>query len=285
MSGRKALGRGLAAIIPQAATPEAERQTIQEIAVTSIVPNPRQPRREFAEEQLRELAESLREHGVLEPVIVRPQGSVFELVVGERRWRAAQIAGLARIPALVRVLDDKETVELALVENLQREDLNPIEEAEAFRRLSEDFGLTQEQIAERVGKRRSTVANRMRLLELESGLQDYVRSGQLSAGHARALLAVESGKERSDLARRAMNEGLSVRQVEQLVGRSPRGTRKRQVPAKREERNDLSALEEELQQVLGTRVRIVGQGKRGRIEIEFYSDEDVTRIYELIVGR
>lgn len=285
MSGRKALGRGLAAIIPQAAADEAPRLAVQEIAVSSIVPNARQPRREFAEKQLQELADSLREHGVLEPVIVRPQGAGYELVVGERRWRAAQLAGLASVPALVRELDDREAVELALVENLQREDLNPIEEAEAFVRLAEEFGLTQEQIAARVGKQRSTVANRMRLLELEEGLQDEVRSGRLSAGHARALLAVTDVVKRGQLARRAAREGLSVRQVEEAARAEPQGARKRRQKRSRQEDAGFCDLEEELQRVLGTRVRIVRRGERGQIEIEFYSDDDVTRLYELITGR
>lgn len=235
MSGRKALGRGLAAIIPQAAEADSGQTAVHEIAVTRISPNPDQPRREYAREQLAELAASLREHGVLEPVIVRPKGTGYELVVGERRWRAAQLAGLKAIPALVRDLEDRQVLEMALVENLQREDLNPMEEAEAFRRLGEEFGLTQEQIAARVGKQRSTVANRMRLLELEESLQQGVRQGKLSAGHARAMLAVPSSEERLELAERIMAEGLSVRAVEQLARKASktRPARKRKAGLKR----------------------------------------------------
>lgn len=285
MSGRKALGRGLAAIIPQAAEADSEQLAIQEIAVTDIAPNPGQPRREFNQEQLEELAASLREHGVLEPVIVRSKGSGFELVVGERRWRAAHLAGLAVIPALVRDLDDREAMELALVENLQREDLNPMEEAEAFRRLSVEYGLTQEEIAARVGKRRSTVANRMRLLELDDNLQGEVRKGRLSAGHARAILGISDEAKRQEVAQRVVNEGLSVRAVEKLARQeTTKPTRGRRRTKVDESQRELRVLEEELQTRLGTRVRIVRQGEQGRIEIEFYSDEDITRIYELIVG-
>lgn len=285
MSGRKALGRGLAAIIPQAAEADSEQLAIQEIAVTDIAPNPGQPRREFNQEQLEELAASLREHGVLEPVIVRSKGSGFELVVGERRWRAAHLAGLAVIPALVRDLDDREAMELALVENLQREDLNPMEEAEAFRRLSVEYGLTQEEIAARVGKRRSTVANRMRLLELDDNLQGEVRKGRLSAGHARAILGISDEAKRQEVAQRVVNEGLSVRAVEKLARQeTTKPTRGRRRTKVDESQQELRALEEELQTRLGTRVRIVRQGEQGKIEIEFYSDEDITRIYELIVG-
>lgn len=284
MSGRKALGRGLAAIIPQAAETERSQTAVHEIAVTRISPNPDQPRREFSTEQLEELAASLREHGVLEPVIVRPKGADYELVIGERRWRAAQLAGLEAIPALVRDLEDRQVLEMALVENLQREDLNPMEEAEAFRRLGEEFGLTQEEIAARVGKQRSTVANRMRLLELEESLQSKVRQGRLTAGHARAMLAVPSSEERLELAERVVAEGLSVRAVEELARQVAKGRPARQRRKSGFRVRELDELQEQMQQKLGTRVRIVRREGGGQIEIEFYSEDDITRIYELIVG-
>ncbi|NLN19179.1 MAG: ParB/RepB/Spo0J family partition protein [Firmicutes bacterium] len=290
MSERKALGRGLAAIIPQAAQDDSAETAIREIAVTRISPNAAQPRRHFSREQLEELAASMREHGVLEPVIVRPKGKDYELVVGERRWRAAQLAGLKVIPAIVRELEDREALELALVENLQREDLNPMEEAEAFRRLADEFGLTQEEIAARVGKRRSTVANRLRLLDLDGSLQDQVRQGRLSAGHARALLAVPDDDDRRQLAERVINEGLSVRAVEEIVRSRSQTQRKsskkgRKSRAERPEGDpELADLVEDLQQKLSTRVRIVRREGRGQIEIEFYSEDDITRIYELIMG-
>ncbi|MGI6082633.1 MAG: ParB/RepB/Spo0J family partition protein [Limnochordia bacterium] len=287
MNERKALGRGLAAIIPQAAQDDSTRAAFREIAVTRISPNSAQPRRRFSPEQLEELAASMREHGILEPVIVRPKGKDYELVVGERRWRAAQLAGLTVVPAIVRDLDDREVLEMALVENLQRQDLNPMEEAEAFSRLAEEFGLTQEEIAERVGKKRSTVANRLRLLELDAGLQDQVRQGRLSAGHARALLGIPDDEDRREIADRVISEELSVRAVEEMVRKRSQKQRKPSKKASKSESEldpELGDLVEELQQKLATRVRIVHREGRGQIEIEFYSEDDITRIYELIMG-
>ncbi len=284
--GRKALGRGLAALIPQAA-PESGPDGVQDIAVASIVPNPAQPRRHFDAEMLAELAASLTAHGMLEPVLVRPRSGRYELVVGERRWRAAQEAGMTSVPALVRELDDRQALEIALIENVQREDLNALEEAEAYSRLANEFGLTQDEIATRVGKQRSTVANRLRLLELEQEIKENVQNGKLSAGHARALLAIPAGEARLHLARRCISTGLSVRQVEEAVrtrGGSGASKKRAKVVAPPEKANELADIVEQMQRVLGTRVRIVRQGEKGQIQIEFYGDDDITRIYELIVG-
>jgi len=211
---RKALGRGLRALIPEA---DGLETPIREIPIDQIDRNPEQPRKWFGEDQLEELKESILSHGVLEPIIVRPVEGRYELVVGERRWRAAQLAGLRTIPAVVRPLSDREAMEMALVENLQREDLNPIEEAEAYRRLMEEFQLTQEQVADRVGKKRSTVANRLRLLEIEPELRAEIAAGRLSAGHAKALLSIESSAERLKVAQRVIEEGWSVRAIEEYV--------------------------------------------------------------------
>lgn len=279
---RKALGRGLAALIPQAAQ-ESVPEGVQEIAINCIEPNMQQPRRYFDPTLLAELAASLRQHGVLEPVIVRPKEGKYELVVGERRWRAAQEAKLSNIPAIVREMDDRQALELALVENVQREDLNAMEEAEAFQRLANEFGLTQDEIAVKVGKQRSTVANRLRLLELEPEIKAAVKKGVISAGHARALLAIPSGKARLQMAHHCINEGLSVRQVEEKA-RQKKATPKRKKQRPTTIDVGLNDLEEQMQQVLGTRVRIVRQGTKGQIQIEFYDDEDITRIFELIVG-
>ncbi|HHT26744.1 MAG TPA: ParB/RepB/Spo0J family partition protein [Firmicutes bacterium] len=282
MSARKALGRGLDAIIPSSGPEPIPIQAGTEIPVSKITANPEQPRRHFDQAQLEELAASLKEHGMLEPVIVRPKGEGYELVVGERRWRAAQLAGLKSIPAIIRAYDDRQVMELALVENLQREDLNPLEEAEAFARLAQEFNLTQEQIAQRVGKQRSTVANRMRLLELDEQTRELVRKGELSAGHARALLAVTDVSRRRELAQSAVTEGLSVRQIEAAARQETEPKRRKRI-SRTQKRTVLPELVEEMQQALGTRVRIVRKGNGGRFEIEFYSDEDITRIYELIV--
>lgn len=279
---RKALGRGLRALIPET---ESFEGTVRLIPIDQIDRNPEQPRKHFAEDQLHELKESILAHGVLEPIIVRPIEGRYELVVGERRWRAAQLAGLESIPAAVRSLTDKEAMEMALVENLQREDLNPIEEAEAYRRLMIEFEMTQEQVAERVGKKRSTVANRLRLLEIEPELIAEIAAGRLSAGHAKALLAIGSSSERLTVARRAIEEGWSVRAVEEYSRERTKKPAPPRRPVGRKERDPLILdIEERLQRSLGTKVRVVRHGQRGRIEIDYYSQDDMERILEIIAG-
>jgi len=280
---RKALGRGLKALIPQV---EEGDGRVQELPINTICPNPNQPRRNFDEDALQELADSIREHGVLEPLIVRPVGGSYEIVVGERRWRACQIAGVTTVPVLIRDLSDRDAMELALVENLQREDLNPIEEAEAYRRLLDEFGLTQEEVARRVGKERSTVANRLRLLGLRGRSREALEKGEISAGHAKVLLSITSDAHRDAVVRRIVDEGLSVRQTEQLVRRLQQQAKR---PVPREEREpDLdvhwAAIEDELRRVLGTKVNVVHKGSKGRIEIEFYTEEDVERILNVLRG-
>ncbi len=280
---RKALGRGLKALIPQV---EEGDGRVQELPINTICPNPNQPRRNFDEDALQELADSIREHGVLEPLIVRPVGGSYEIVVGERRWRACQIAGVTTVPVLIRDLSDRDAMELALVENLQREDLNPIEEAEAYRRLLDEFGLTQEEVARRVGKERSTVANRLRLLGLRGRSREALEKGEISAGHAKVLLSITSDAHRDAVVRRIVDEGLLVRQTEQLVRRLQQQAKR---PVPREERKpDLdvhwAAIEDELRRVLGTKVNVVHKGSKGRIEIEFYTEEDVERILNVLRG-
>lgn len=278
---RKALGRGIKALIPQV---EESTEGVQELPIGSVRPNPKQPRRHFEEAPLRELAESIREHGVLEPLIVRPVDLGYEIVVGERRWRASQLAGLATVPAVVRSLTEREAMELALVENLQREDLNPIEEAEAYRRLLDEFSLTQEEVAQRVGKDRTTIANRLRLLGLTGLARKALESGQISAGHAKALLSVADEALRDALTKRIIDEGLSVRQVEELAKKEQP---KRRVKPKPVEEYDphWAALEDEFRRVLGTKVNVVHKGSRGRIEIEFYGEEDIERILNVLRGQ
>lgn len=278
---RKALGRGLKALIPES---ESSEGSVRQIPIDQVERNPSQPRKHFDEEQLEELKESILAHGVLEPIIVRPVEGRYELVVGERRWRAAQLAGLKSIPATVRSLSDREVMEMALVENLQREDLNPIEEAEAYRRLMEEFGMTQEEVAERVGKKRSTVANRLRLLEIEPELRAEIAAGRLSAGHAKALLAI-SPPERLRIARKVIEEGWSVRAVEEYSRESMRKPAAVRRTAAHVVRDPLiQDIEERLQRRLGTKVRVVRQGQRGRIEIDYYSQDDMERILEILTG-
>lgn len=271
------LGKGLRALIPQAEE-AAARGDVQEIRVSLIEPNPFQPRQDFDEGKLQELAESISQFGLLEPVIVRSKGGRYELVVGERRVRAARLAGLTHIPAILRAFDNLEMMQVALIENLQREDLNPIEEAEGFQRLMTEFGLTQEQVADSVGKKRSSVANAVRLLKLSQGEQALVREGALSAGHAKVLLGVKEGRERQKVIEKVLKEGLSVRQLEELLKKESAD-----VPRRTFSRNpELVALEEELQKQLGTKVRIAYKGGRGRIAVEFYSDEELERLLDLM---
>jgi ParB family transcriptional regulator, chromosome partitioning protein len=289
---RERLGRGLSALLGDYGTPGSESGSeAKRVSVASVAPNPFQPRREFAEEELADLATSMQENGLLQPIVVRPapaeRGAVkYELVAGERRWRAATRLGWKDIPATVRSVDDRTLLVLALVENLQRAQLSAIEEADAYRRLGDEFSLSQQEIAEVVGKDRSTVANAMRLLQLPGSVRQMVADGRLTAGHARALLGLGNDHRIGELARRASEEGWSVREVEQRVQRSrPAGaTRARQTdtPSAGTER----VLEEELQRVLGTAVRIRrGRGMKGRIEIPFYGAEDFERLFEIIAGR
>ncbi len=271
---RRGLGRGLDALLPEV---EGTR-TLQEILVSSISPNPFQPRRRMDEAALRELASSFRQTGVLQPIIVRPQGDGYQLIAGERRWRAAQIAGLARIPAVVREASNAETLELALVENLLREDLNPMEEAEAYQRLLTEFQWSQDELAQRVGRERSTIANALRLLRLPPLIQDDLREGRLTMGHARALLGAPSASRQMRLRDQILSQGWSVRSTEDVVRRT-RGTRRRAPTSRGPE---IDAIEEGLQEVLGAKVRVTGRLDRGRIEIHYTSGEELNEIYRKI---
>lgn len=271
------LGRGLRALIPEVEEVEAAGD-IQEISLDLIEPNPFQPRRHFDPEKLEKLSQSIREFGLLEPVILREYGESFQLVAGERRVRAARLAGLQAVPALFRDFSDVEMMKVALVENLQREDLNPIEEAEGYQRLIEEFSFTQNQVAEAVGKKRPSVANALRLLNLSDTEKYMVQDGRLSAGHAKVLLGVSDVKKRMQLANKVVKEDLSVRQLEELLKkpkRVPRGTFKIKSP-------ELVDLEEDLQRIFGTKVSMSYRQGAGRIAIEYYSDEELERLLEMI---
>ncbi len=277
-----ALGRGLASLIPQRQTNEA---AIVEVALARIAPNPYQPRRRMDDAGLEELAASIREHGVLQPVLVTETLDGYQLVAGERRVRASRIAGLERIPALVRQLADRDQLEVALVENVQRADLDPIDEATAYRQLLDEFGLTQERIAERVGKSRAAVANTMRLLDLHPDVQAAIAEGRLSEGHGRALggLPVDG---QAHVLGTVIDQGLSVRQTEELVRRlrEPRPTKEPSPAPSRRLDPDLERVEEDLRQRLGTKVSLSRSRKGGRIVIEYYSDEELGRLYERLIG-
>lgn len=275
------LGKGLAALLPDGADLGGRSPRYAEIEVEQVRPNPEQPRVKFDDEGLQELAASIKEKGIVQPIIVRRVNGEFELIAGERRLRATKLAGLERIPAYIAdVSDGSEALELALIENLQREDLNALEEADGFRRLSEHYGLTQEEISQRVGKSRAAVANTLRLLNLPRDVQNSLRSGQITAGHARAILSFEERERQIALWKRIVKEGLSVRKAEALAKKMA-GT---EVPAPISKRRSahIAQVEERLRNLLGTHVRLHHKpGKGGTIEIEYYTDEDLERLLEM----
>jgi ParB family chromosome partitioning protein len=277
---KRGLGRGLEALIPMEQKGE---EIVQEIEIKKIVANDKQPRKDFDEKKLSELADSMKQHGILQPIILRKKGSTYELVAGERRWRAAAKAGIEKIPAIVKELSNADVMEIALIENLQREDLNPMEEAAAYKTLMNEFGLTQEELSKRVGKSRSLIANTVRLLNLDKEIQDLVFQDKLTAGHARALLSIQEKKERLKLAKKISEESLSVRQTEQIVKKISDEKKKNKIKKPKEINPVMLDITEKLQRSLGTRVRIKGNEKRGKIEIEFYSGDELERILETIV--
>lgn len=276
------LGRGLGALLssPGPASAEAPGAAAVELPIDAIAPNPHQPRKDFNDKALLDLAASLRQSGVLQPVVVRRFGEGYQLIVGERRWRAAKLAGITRIPAVIREVSDAQSLELALVENLLREDLNPMEEAEAYQRLLAEFGWTQEELAQRVARDRSSVANCLRLLKLPELIQADLRAGRLTMGHARALLSLDSPAEQLRLREQILAHSWSVRTTEEGV------QAKRARPARRQLRRsaDLAAVEDALRVALATRVRLVGSERAGRIEIAYSSREELDRLAELITA-
>lgn len=291
-SSRKALGRGLSALLPsnRPLTPQtpsalsAPAPGPLRVPIDDIDPNPLQPRSAFQADRLAELAQSIRQHGIIQPLIVRFASGRYQLVAGERRWRAAKIAGLSQIPVIVQDYADDLLMEVALIENIQREDLNPIEVAHAFERLTRDYELSHEQIAERTGKDRTTVTNMLRLLRLPGDIQILVAERRLSMGHARALLSLPTPELQIQLAERIATEGLSVRQIERLVRKMTKPRQPKPLQQVDPDPNVKAALEH-LERVLGTRVRIVEKSpQRGRLEIDYYSTEDLHRIYEMIIG-
>jgi ParB family chromosome partitioning protein len=278
---KKGLGRGLGALIRETA-PAAVRPAERSLDVDLIRPNPFQPRRHFDDAAIAEMAQSIREQGVVQPLLVRRRGEDYELVAGERRLRAARLAGLESVPVVVREMSDREALEIALVENLQRADLTPLEEAAAYARLADEFELTQEEVAKRVGKSRPAVANTIRLLDLPEAVLDELRAGNLTAGHARALLALRSASDQIALAKEAVRLRLSVRQLEARVASRPEPAA---VPRPaRATTPEVADAERQLMRSLGTKVRIRSSGKRGRIVIEFHSLDEFDRIFTHLRG-
>lgn len=263
----------------QEAATDSNAGGILYIDINDIKPNVNQPRKAFDEEKLEDLAASIKEHGLIQPVVLRSVGTGYEIVAGERRWRAARKAGVKEIPCIVRELSDEENMLLAIIENMQREDLNPIEEAEGINQMIDTYGLTQDDVSRSVGKSRPYITNCLRLLKLPEDIQRFVADGQLSAGHARAIVSAGSKEKQIALAQRAVKEGLSVRQIEKLAKESKNSKK----PAKPREKNaDVKRVERDLKEALGTRVTLNQKGKKGKIEIEYYSKDELERLIDLL---
>ncbi|HEY5883484.1 MAG TPA: ParB/RepB/Spo0J family partition protein [Pyrinomonadaceae bacterium] len=279
---RKALGRGLGALLSAEGTATAPEDA-SEIPIDLIDPSSLQPRSIFDEAKLDELARSITANGVVQPLLLRRKGPRYELIAGERRWRAAQLAGLSKVPAVIRSVSDDKVLELALIENIQREDLNPIEEARAYKKLIDTVGLTQETVAERVGRDRSYVTNYLRLLKLPNDLQDLLQKGKLSTGHARALLGTDHIEVQRRLARKVIDQDLSVRATEQLVRQTVEPRQRKTTRAAQTADPNVRAAETKLRRQFGTQVRIVSdESGRGKIEFEFYNSNDLDRLYSLL---
>ena len=284
---RKALGKGLSALLPsRAAVPATAPAAPNRLPILAIQPNPMQPRTVFQPERLQELADSIRANGIIQPLIVRKVGDEYQIIAGERRWRAAQLVGLTEVPVVIQDVADPRMLEVALIENIQREDLNPIETAHAYERLHRELGLSQEEIGRRTGKDRTSIVNTMRLLRLPNEVQALLAAQRLSMGHARAILGLPTAEQQIEIAEKASAQGMSVRQVEGLVQertseREGKGRRQKE-PAKQDP--NVQAAADEMMRVLGTRVRIVElSDKHGRIEIEYYFQEELDRLYEHIL--
>lgn len=286
MSRRKSgLGKGLSALIPALETEgAAAAQGVVEAPLVSIMPNPHQPRLAIRDQDLVELAASIEEHGIIQPLIVTQVVDGYQLIAGERRWRAARLAGLSSVPVLVKDVAPREMLELALVENLQRADLNPLEEATAYRQLIDEFQLTQDQVARRVGKSRVAVSNTLRLLKSAHAVQEMLLAGKISEGHARALMGLEQTEAQEAALKTVLKQGLNVRQTEKLVRRLLGVDREEQKPA-RKVSPETRALETSFREALGTKVSLTRGDKGGRVVIHFYSDEELDALYERIVGR
>lgn len=277
---KKALGKGLAALLPGGEAKETG-QTVHMIPVTQILPNRYQPRKTFVEDELRELVESVKQHGILQPVLVRRKGeNSYELIAGERRFRAANVAKLPTVPAVIRKSSDEESTILSLIENIQRSNLNPVEEARAYRQLIDEFGVTQEIVAERVGRDRASVANICRILALPTEVQDMVASGQLTLGHAKVILGIKNSEDRLTLAKRILRDQLSVRQVEQLVKKGSGKAKSRRTAGQ----SFHTDVEERLRKHLGTKVVIRSKQQKGEVILSYYSQDDLTRIVDVILS-
>jgi ParB family chromosome partitioning protein len=275
---KKALGKGLGALLAV----DVQEGEIKELKINEIEPNLHQPRKEFDEESLRQLADSIAAHGIIQPIVVRKEGTSYKIVAGERRWRAARMAGIETIPAIVREYNDNELLEVALIENLQREDLNPLEEAEAYKRLIEEYGLTQEQISKVIGKSRPAIANSLRLNKLHEDIKKMLRDDLISEGHARAILSVEDPDKQIKIAEAIVSKGLSVRDAEKLVKDFDKKEKSKKARKDDEIELEIRSIEDRLKNILGTKVKLQHGKNKGKIVIDYYSNDDLDRILNLL---
>lgn len=284
MSAKKsALGKGLGALIPESNNNESNTNEninlIKEVEINKIIPNEDQPRKSFDEEKLASLSESIKQNGIIQPIVVVKEKEFYKIVAGERRWRAAKIAGIKKVPIIEKKLNDIEVMELSLIENLQREDLNPIEEAEAYRRLMEEFNLTQEAISAKVGKSRPVISNSLRLLNLHEKVKQYLIEGTISVGHGRLLLEINDKEMQFEAAKKIIDDGLNVRQTEKLIKNILEKKENKKKPVQKD--IYIKEMEDRLKTALGTKVTISKGKKKGKIEIEYYSQEDLERLIEM----
>lgn len=276
---KKVLGKGLGALI---AAETGENSGVMELRINDIEPNLDQPRKVFDDEKLLQLCESIKQHGVVQPIIVKKEKDTYRIVAGERRWRAARMAGLETIPAVIKDLTDRQLMEVALIENLQREDLNPIEEAEAYEKLIKEYNMTQEEISETIGKSRSAIANTVRLLSLSQKVKNYIIEGKLTSGHARTLVTIEDEDLQGKIADEIINKALNVRETEKLLKKYNENKKKKPKRKDPEDNAEFIKIEEKLKAVFGTQVHLVSGNKKGKIVIEYYSPDDLERILELV---
>ncbi|NLY77114.1 MAG: ParB/RepB/Spo0J family partition protein [Tissierellia bacterium] len=281
---RRGLGKGLSALIPEERQlnlmeDEADKGTVVELDISSIEPNKEQPRKTFEKEPLEELKNSIKQYGLLQPLVVRKVGGKYEIIAGERRWRAAKEAKIKKVPCIIKEVDDTQALKLALIENIQRENLNPIEEAQAYKTLIDEYDLTQEEVALALGKSRSYIANTIRLLNLDDEIIEYISEGKITSGHGKVLLGIKDKRERLELAKGIVENKLNVRETEKIASKAKKKVSSK---VKMEKNPIISQIEEGLMRALGTKVSIITKKNGGKIEIEYYSDEDLQRIIEVI---
>jgi len=275
---KKGLGKGLGALI-SSANEESQSSGVIELKINEIEPNVGQPRKKFDDEKLMQLSESIKEHGIVQPIIVRKEDNVYKIVAGERRWRAARLAGLTTVPVIIKELSNRQVMEMALIENIQREDLNPIEEAEAYERLLNEYKMTQEELSKSIGKNRSTIANIIRLLALCDKVKEHLINGEISSGHARALLSLDNEELQEKVCSEIIEKSLSVRETENLVKRiQKKDTAVKKVKVEDE---NIQKIEDDLKKILGTKVKLFNKNKKGKIMIEYYSNDELERILEI----